>query len=72
MVVRFLDASRSNAMGSIFALMAAGFLMAASSGLAYAGACNKSTAEAFKACNLSAQSDFDNALGTCDNIKSTI
>jgi hypothetical protein len=51
-----------------FAMWAAGMMLSASSGVAYgAGACDKTTAEANKACTLSAESDYRLALGTCAN-----
>lgn len=36
---------------------------------AFAGACDRSTAEAFQACTLKAQSEHGYAVGMCDNIK---
>jgi hypothetical protein len=70
MLVCFGNASLSTALTSIIALSAAGLLLTANSDHAHAGACNKTTADAFKACNLSAESDYNNALGTCNNVKS--
>jgi hypothetical protein len=60
---------RSNARKHLFAA-AAGLLLATNAGQAHAaGACDRATVEAFKACNLSAESDFNNAIGMCDNVK---
>ncbi|MFL5260621.1 MAG: hypothetical protein ACJ8AS_12775, partial [Hyphomicrobiales bacterium] len=36
---------------------------------AFAGACDRSTTEAFQACTLEAQSEHNYAVGMCDNIK---
>jgi len=65
----FLEMARSGAMQNLFTMMA-GLLLATSASHAHAaGTCDRATAEAFKACNLSAGSDYDNAVGMCDNIR---
>src|SRR5262245_4696572 len=69
MKILSFEVSRSQVVARLLAMPAMGIGLAITSGLAQAGACDQSTAAAFKACNLSAESDYNNALGICDNIK---
>src|SRR5207244_10419260 len=68
MRIRCLETTRSKATQYVVAITA-GLLLAISASQAHAGACDKSTAEALKACSLSAGGDYNNAVGVCDNIR---
>lgn len=60
---------RSNATPNLLAATAGLLLVVYAGQASAAGACDRTRANAFKACNLTAESDYDNAIGKCDNVK---